>query len=403
MTVVPEKETLLKQDQENPLENDFDKNKNGKSDSGICNKLKGIICALADAVCNAVSSTCVQLLERRIPDLELNTFRNAIPLVLYAIVFLLMRRWPVIERGKIGITLLYTVVTFVCATLFFIAVSLLPAATATTTFSTTFIVFGLFIFSLCWNEQITLSNVLYATLCVSGVTLVIQPWVLRSRLIGRTSLTNHVAAFDRVAYLNGNNVTNLSYAAYLTDLNANNTNRSNNGCREKKDSNEHAVLENTFSDGFVAQIIGYIFAALSGFTFSLDVLLVKRNPYFNDNILDVVFWIFVSNTCFSVIIMFILETPVLPSNWFDTAMVTFHCLSYAAIWPLYIYAPKYISGSTVTAIISTEVLFMLISQYTVLSSILPGHKNWMEIVGVILVMLGSSLSSLVEVFKNKQL
>ena len=136
---------------------------------------------------------------------------------------------------------------------------------------------------------------------------------------------------------------------------------------------------------------------------SLDVLLVKRNPYFNDNILEVVLWSFVSNTFFSVVIMFILETPVLPNNWFDSAMVAINGLTYAGIWPLYIYAPKYISGNTVTAIISTQVVFTLIAQYTVLSSILPGHRNWMEVVGVILVMLGSSLSSLLEIFKRKQL
>ena len=94
---------------------------------------------------------------------------------------------------------------------------------------------------------------------------------------------------------------------------------------------------------------------------------------------------------------------MLPSNWFDTAMVMFHCLSYAAIWPLYIYAPKYISGNTVTTIVSTEVVFMLIAQYTVLSSILPGHINWMEVVGVVLVLVGSSLSSILEIFKKKQL
>ena len=94
---------------------------------------------------------------------------------------------------------------------------------------------------------------------------------------------------------------------------------------------------------------------------------------------------------------------MLPSNWFDTAMVTFHSLSYAAFWPLYIYAPKYISGNTVTAIVSTEVVFMLVSQYTVLSSILPGHRNCMEVVGVVLVLLGSSLSSILEIFKKKQM
>ena len=99
--------------------------------------------------------------------------------------------------------------------------------------------------------------------------------------------------------------------------------------------------------------------------------------------------------------MFIIETPVLPSNWFDVTMVIIHSLSYAGIWPLYIYGPNHISGNTITRIMSTQVAFMLIAQYTVLSSILPGHKNWMEVLGIILVLVGSGASSVFEMLKKQ--
>ena len=164
---------------------------------------------------------------------------------------------------------------------------------------------------------------------------------------------------------------------------------------------DSVLFENIF-DGTFLQFIGYVFAISSGVTLSLDVLLVKRNPYFNEHILEILFWIFVSNTCFSVILMFIIETPVLPYNWFDVTMVIIHSFSYAGIWPLYIYAPNYISGNTVTAIMSTQVAFMLIAQYTVLSSILPGHRNWIEVVGVVSVLIGSGASSFFEMFKNNK-
>ena len=130
-------------------------------------------------------------------------------------VFTLMRRWSVIERSQIGITFLYIVVTFVSQSLFFIAVSLLPVATVT------FILFGLFAFSLCSNERITLKNVLLAGLCVSGVTLVIQPWILHSEDTGTANFTNQVSsAFGHVTNINGNNVTNSSAAGiyHMTEL-----------------------------------------------------------------------------------------------------------------------------------------------------------------------------------------
>ena len=91
----------------------------------------------------------------------------------------------------------------------------------------------------------------------------------------------------------------------MTELNENSTHVT--GFTEGTGKKSHALFRKIFCDGLVAQVIGYIFAVLSGFTFSLDVLLVKRNPYFNDDILEVVIWILVTNTCFSVIIMFIIE------------------------------------------------------------------------------------------------
>ena len=120
MTVLPEKEILLRQEGEETVENDVN---NETSGGGIFNVIKGITCTLGCAICFSVSPTSVQLLERRIPDLELNTYRNAIPLVLHANVFLLMQKWPVIERGKIEITFLYGVSSFVNGTCLFIALS----------------------------------------------------------------------------------------------------------------------------------------------------------------------------------------------------------------------------------------------------------------------------------------
>ena len=84
-------------------------------------------------------------------------------------------------------------------------------------------------------------------------------------------------------------------------------------------------------------------------------------------------------------------------------MVTIHSATCAAIWPLSIYQTKTIAGNTATLILSTQVVFMLIAQYTVLSSILPGHRNWMEVVGVVLVLLGSSFSYLLEILADTKL
>ena len=136
---------------------------------------------------------------------------------------------------------------------------------------------------------------------------------------------------------------------------------------------------------------------------ALEVLIVKRNPYITEHPLEILFCGWTLGTIVSSILMFIIETPVLPSNWFDLSMVIIHSVTCAVIWPLIMYGSLTITGNTVTIIVSTQVVFMLIFQYTVLSSILPGHRNWMEVAGVTLVLLGSSLSSILEIVVDTDL
>ena len=140
-------------------------------------------------------------------------------------------------------------------------------------------------------------------------------------------------------------------------------------------------------------IIGYTFPVIAGITLSLELLIIQRNPFLGDRHF---FWAFILYTLLAATLMLALETPVLPSNWFDVTMVTIHSVECALLWGLYIYAPKYISDNALTIILTSDVVVMLIFQYTVLSSIYPGHRNWIEVVGVILVLLGCSMSSLLE-------
>ena len=116
---------------------------------------------------------------------------------------------------------------------------------------------------------------------------------------------------------------------------------------------------------------------------------------------DVLFWSFLPNPIVSAIFMILLETPAWSSNWLDGFYVTLHSCSFVFPLPLYMLALKYISSNTIAIVSSSTVVFVLMSQYSVLSSVLPGHRNWIEIVGVVLVMLGSAFTPISEVYPNK--
>ena len=151
-------------------------NEDNKEQERCLQSLKGVIATFAQVLLFTASATSVQLLERRIPDLELNTFRNAVPAVLYGLGILFTRKRPYIQRDKIMITFLYTVVTFMNGLFFFIAITLLPAGIVSSVVNTSCILFSLVAFSLCSNERVTPKAVLLSVLCMCGVILIIQPW-----------------------------------------------------------------------------------------------------------------------------------------------------------------------------------------------------------------------------------
>ena len=364
-----------------------EKDEQGKLRGVSFDTLKGIIAAFVMVLLWATSAAAVQLLERRIPDVELNTFRCATPFLACATLNLISREWPLIQREEIGATVLYIVDIFISALFYFVAISLLPAALVACITYTSSVVSALFLFSLCWNEQITMRNVMFALISVLGVVMVIQPWQPNSDNMGVTNVTlniqngSHALLLDQEIKLGKTpaireegNFTTLSLAFTGT---------------EDKDSNTSVLHD----------IIGYTFSFISGITLTLELLIIKRNPFLGDQHL---FWAFLTNTLLSAAFMLALETPVLPSNWFDATMVTIHSVECALLWRLYIYAPKHISGNTLTIILTSDVVVMLIFQYTVLSSIHPGHRNWIEVVGVFLVLLGCSMASLLELLNTKK-
>ena len=134
--------------------------------------VKGIIAAVVIVILFAPSATGAHLLERRIPDMELNTFRSSAPFVMSAILTLISRELPLIRRDEILATVLYTGDIFIAALFYFVAITILQAALAACVAYISMMISALFIFSLCCNEKITLRNVMFALISVLGVVMV---------------------------------------------------------------------------------------------------------------------------------------------------------------------------------------------------------------------------------------
>ena len=141
----------------------------------------GITAAFGSAILFTSSATSVQLLERRIPDFELNILRFGVPLLFSFVYLVLSRKYPVIERGKIWTIIFYGFTIFIASFCYLVAVSLLPAALVVSLENASSIIASLVLFSLCWDERITVNKTLFTVLCIIGVAMVTQPKFIKNK------------------------------------------------------------------------------------------------------------------------------------------------------------------------------------------------------------------------------
>ena len=78
----------------------------------------------------------------------------------------------------------------------------------------------------------------------------------------------------------------------------------------------------------------------------------------------------------------------------------FYVCTSVIVMPLLLYGSLLISGSLATIIRTTVLIFVFIAQYTILKNTNPGHRNWIEILGVTCVIFGTIFTSLAETFKD---
>ncbi len=147
-------------------------------------------------------------------------------------------------------------------------------------------------------------------------------------------------------------------------------------------------------------LTGVALVGFAGVTLSLLGALFKKFECLHEDRCRSLFWSFLFCLICSIILTFVVEVPVWPRDSFDVVQVLVHVSTSAVIWISLVSSLQWISGSTFNIIISTLVVFSLIPQYTILSSILPGQKNCMEVVGAFLVLIGSVLGSALEMFQT---
>ena len=345
-------------------------NEDKKTKTTTCVQCLAIVGILGIAVMYVASATAVQLLQRRIPDFELNVMRFGTALILMSAALTVKREWPKIPKAEMINVLLVGILNFFVAMALYVSITFVPLSTAQSIEVTSNITSGLILFAVFGVERITCKRVALAVVCGVGAIMVIQP-----EFIFPQNSTTRNPTYNET-FINTTMTVNRSKE--LNEL------KNNNGINWK-------VL-----------ILGYILPFLEGIGLTLNVMIVKKKTFFVENVPQVLFWIFFISTGLSVVCMLMFERPLLPENWYQFFLICIHCLAYVLIWIFMMFALAFTSANAVNLTLSITVVLMLVSQYTVLSSILPGHRNWIEVVGVVLVLLGSAMVSALELWNSKQ-
>ena len=242
--------------------------------------VKGVIAAFSVVILYTTSATCVQLLERRILDFELNAFRSGIPLIFYSIGLIIMWEMPVIEKSEIGVILLYSLGGSSSKMGEFVAVTFLPAATTSCVFSTSSVILGLPLFALLLKESVTVKKLLFAGMCICGVILVVQPWIAqRTPRVDFEDSRNH-SLHASVHYNNAEDF----------ELGADFDYQDVSGLSTTPVTNTVNFTKTFTGTAFVSEIIGYTTSVAGGILLASEVIFVKRYPYIHEHILESTFW-----------------------------------------------------------------------------------------------------------------
>ncbi len=411
--------------------------------------LKGILAGFVCVLCHIVGITNLQLLERRVPDLELQAFRCGGIVITCSIGMLIKQRSPMVPSSETPHLVLYICLAILASISMYVGYAFVPASMGQCTQNTSELLSGLLIFWLCGQEKYSIKKIFAVFLCVVGVILTAQPWheasqkpIVEKPDMEMSPLKNHsedcmlqmgklcadkrkILSKDRPVscrnhtHLGTNDRSNPCESLLAKFTKKNKTYFDCIGwlsCWSKLVAAEYQIGE--LSNGknktnekkiklFLLTIpeeqgilTGIIILGVGGTIHSVITSVFKKYPGIGENIFRSLFWSFVFGVTSSLVLTFTLESPVWPKGGFDTVAVFVHSLASAGNFVFWGYSLQYISGTTFNITYGTSVVFFLIPQYTVLASILPGQKNWMEVLGVFIVLCGSGLASVTEVFQN---
>ena len=221
-----------------------------------------------------------------------------------------------------------------------------------------------------FKKDIHIFHILSAIVCVFGILLIVQP--------------QFQFQYDIDMHLN------LSQYQFVRNLSSNTS-----------DSMHINTINTSRMVDMKGKILGYSLCTIGGVAFgiSLDVnaiLLSDLQPFVKITYFTTIYLVA------SILISFYAEPFVLFMTFRQFWLVMAHAVAAAMACFFNVYAVHIIGGVRASLIFSLRILIYLLVQYTFMKSVLPGHRNWIEVVGALVLVFGVALSSVVDLVQERR-
>lgn len=147
-------------------------------------------------------------------------------------------------------------------------------------------------------------------------------------------------------------------------------------------------------------VLGYVYITVTPLILTLVTFVVGGKLSDTDPFVTS-FWIGASGVGLSLSGMTVFETPLFPDSSACQGLLVSHAISASLCNIFRTIAMTIISPISSALITTLEIVFLFCAQYTVLSGVIPGHRNDMEVIGTVVVLLGNVISPLYLLLKNR--
>ncbi len=284
-------------------------NTKGKQRTGLGRTLKGLICAFLWPFLVASSKICVQALEEKIGHLTLNGFWYLISAIGYGLYHMITRQNPKVKRKDMKALVIYSIFLNLSSLAYYVPATSLPLATLESINAC----FLLLTAALCFGflikslRKVTKKVEIAASASSAlGLCLVIQPW------------------------------------------------------------------QDNFDPKLRVILLGYVVCAVGGILWALEAVLICWYPFLHsqENQIKTLFWNCILGSVAMLPIAFSVEDLDLHSlKWSDWLYAAGHCATFGILQVTYMYACSVIAGTLNLVRGTTNVIYVVIAQYTFLSGI----------------------------------